>query len=185
PGQPLAPSSRYIPGTGVHIFHYEICASIVGIPQLSPSSPSGLEQILSVLPCTDSTNKNGILPQVGAIVLGKVTRITHIEATLAIFVVGEAVCTDEFKGIIRREDVRAFLKDKAKILSSFKPGDIVRARIISLGDQSKYFLSTASNDLGVIVAHSESGDPLNPLSWHEMVSQSTDMIEERKVAKPM
>ncbi|KAH0602707.1 uncharacterized protein H6S33_008357, partial [Morchella sextelata] len=100
PGQPLASSSRYVPGTGVHIFDREICASIVGIPQLSPSSSSGREQILSVLPCTDSTNKNGILPQLGAIILGRVTRITHIEATLAIFVVGDVVCTDEFKGII-------------------------------------------------------------------------------------
>lgn len=101
PGQPLASSSRYIPGTGVHIFDYEICASIVGIPQISPGSSSGRGQILSVFPCTGPTNENGILPESGAIILGRVTKITHIEATLAIFAVGEVVCTDEFKGIIR------------------------------------------------------------------------------------
>lgn len=32
---------------------------------------------------------------------------------------------------------------------SFRPGDIVRARVISLGDARQYYLSTAENELGV------------------------------------
>lgn len=61
---------------------------------------------------------------------------------------------DTFPGVIRVQDVRATEKDKVKIASSFKPGDIVRAAVISLGDQSNYYLSTGRNELGVVVARS-------------------------------
>jgi exosome complex component CSL4 len=50
---------------------------------------------------------------------------------------------ESFKGIIRSQDVRSTDRDKVKIIDSFKPGDIVRAIIISLGDGSNYYLSTA------------------------------------------
>jgi len=74
--------------------------------------------------------------------------------------------------------------DKVKIFNSFRPGDIVRAKVISLGDQSNYYLSTASNNLGVVMADSESGDPMYPVSWKKMKSTRTGAAEERKVAKP-
>ena len=61
---------------------------------------------------------------------------------------------DTFPGVIRVQDVRATEKDKVRIALSFKPGDIVRATVISLGDQSNYYLSTGRNELGVVVARS-------------------------------
>ena len=61
---------------------------------------------------------------------------------------------DTFPGVIRVQDVRATEKDKVRIAASFKPGDIVRAAVISLGDQSNYYLSTGRNELGVVVARS-------------------------------
>jgi len=61
---------------------------------------------------------------------------------------------DTFPGVIRVQDVRATEKDKVRIAASFKPGDIVRATVISLGDQSNYYLSTGRNELGVVVARS-------------------------------
>ena len=48
--------------------------------------------------------------------------------------------------------MRSTEKDKVKVLESFKPGDVVRARVISLGDTAGYYLSTAGNDMGVVVA---------------------------------
>jgi len=47
-----------------------------------------------------------------------------------------------------------------KIYSSFRPGDIVRAEVISLGDQQAYYLSTAKNELGVLFATSQGNFPL-------------------------
>lgn len=55
---------------------------------------------------------------------------------------------------------------------------------ISLGDQANYYLSTASNELGVIMATSEAGNPMYPVSWKEYKDPETGMSEPRKVAKP-
>lgn len=55
---------------------------------------------------------------------------------------------------------------------------------ISLGDQSSYYLSTASNELGVIMATSEAGNTMYPVSWKEYKDPETGVSEPRKVAKP-
>ncbi len=39
----------------------------------------------------------------------------------------------------------------------FRPGDIVRAEVLSLGDVRSYFLTTAKNELGVVFARSIAG----------------------------
>ncbi|KAI5294007.1 exosome 3'-_5 exonuclease subunit ski4 (Csl4) [Ascosphaera atra] len=69
-----------------------------------------------------------------------------------------------FQALIRREDVRAVEKDKVDMHASFRVGDIVRAQIISVGDQSYYYASTAGNELGVVMARSEGGDMMFPVS---------------------
>ena len=50
---------------------------------------------------------------------------------------------------------------QVEIYSSFRPGDLVRAQVVSLGDSRSYFLSTARNDCGVVYAKSTSGEPLH------------------------
>ncbi|CAB1344352.1 unnamed protein product, partial [Coregonus sp. 'balchen'] len=73
-----------------------------------------------------------LLPDVGAIVTCKVTSINPRFAKVHILYV--------------------------ETYKSFRPGDIVLAKVISLGDvQSNYLLTTAENELGVVVAHSEAG----------------------------
>lgn len=125
-----------------------------------------------------------VLPEVGNTVLCRVTRITQKQAAVAILVVGETVLDTEWQGLIRTQDVRATEKDRVKIYESFRPGDIVRAQVISLGDQANYYLSTASNALGVVMATSETGSPMYPVSWKEYIDPETGVSEPRKVAKP-
>lgn len=67
---------------------------------------------------------------------------------------------------------------------SFRVGDVVRAVVISLGDERSYYISTAGNEFGVVVARSEAGNPLVPVSWREMRDVITGKGETRKVAKP-
>lgn len=55
---------------------------------------------------------------------------------------------------------------------------------ISLGDQANYYLSTASNELGVMMATSEAGNAMVPVSWKEYRDPETGVAEARKVAKP-
>lgn len=94
------------------------------------------------------------------------------------------MCPTPFAGLIRREDVRATEKDKVTIADSFRVGDLVRGVVISLGDQSNYYIETARNDLGVVMAKSEEGNVMFPVSWKEFVDGVTGRREARKVAKP-
>ncbi|CAI5536841.1 unnamed protein product [Closterium sp. Naga37s-1] len=123
------------------------------------------------------------IPSVGAIVIAKVARVTPRAAMADIVCVGAHAVTDKFSGIVRQQDVRATEIDKVDLLASYRPGDLIRAQVLSLGDSRAYFLSTAKNDLGVILAKGVAGVPMMPISWQEMRCPITDQVENRKVAK--
>ncbi|KAL4816869.1 exosome component EXOSC1/CSL4-domain-containing protein [Aspergillus spinulosporus] len=89
-----------------------------------------------------------------------------------------------FQALIRKEDVRAVEKDRVVMDEMFRVGDIVRGTVISLGDQSYYYITTARNDLGVVMARSEAGNMMFPVSWKEMRDPVTGVAEQRKVARP-
>ncbi|KAL3233871.1 Exosome complex component CSL4 [Nakaseomyces bracarensis] len=93
---------------------------------------------------------------------------------------------ETFRGLIRSQDVRATERDRVKVIESFKPGDIVRAQILSLGDGTNYYLTTARNDLGVVFARSDSGAGglMYATDWQTMTAPSTGLSEKRKCAKP-
>jgi exosome complex component CSL4 len=91
----------------------------------------------------------------------------------------------QFATILRREDIRAYEKDKVVMNEMVRVGDIVRASVISLGDERSYYISTVGNELGVAVAVSEDGNAMLPASWKEMRDVVTGKSEARKVAKPV
>lgn len=68
----------------------------------------------------------------------------------------------------------------------YRPGDVVKAKVISLGDQRSYYLSTAENSLGVVLAKSRASghNTMVPIDWERMMCPKTKVIEYRKVAKP-
>jgi exosome complex component CSL4 len=84
---------------------------------------------------------------------------------------------------VRSQDVRSKEIDKVKIQESFRPGDIIKAQVISIGDARSYFLTTAKPELGVVYAKSVADAVLVPISWREMQCPETKAIELRKVAK--
>ncbi|KAI1425867.1 hypothetical protein F5Y12DRAFT_744999 [Xylaria sp. FL1777] len=211
PGQLLGPSNRYSAGPGTHLHESNLYSSLLGTISITqpekttlgpakrmhriaalnaPSTSSSANSLptISVSPASGSTaeqqDKREVLPEVGNIVLCRVTRITPREATVAILIVGDAVLSAQWQGVVRVQDVRATEKDRVKIYESFRPGDIVRAQVISLGDQANYYLSTANNELGVIMATSEAGNTMFPVSWKEYKDPETGLSESRKVAKP-
>lgn len=75
--------------------------------------------------------KREVLPEVGNVVLCRVIRITPRQAVVAILVCGDSVLEAEWQGLIRVQDVRATEKDRVKIYESFRPGDVVRAEVVS------------------------------------------------------
>ena len=109
---------------------------------------------------------------------------------------GEGIDGTDFQGVVRAQDVRSTDKDSVVLKDCFRPGDIIRATVISLGDARAYYLSTAGNHLGVVHATSsdtsgldhaawtEEGRAMQPISWKEMADPVTGVTEPRKVAKP-
>ena len=193
-------------GTGTYLYNDYVLASLFGpatYTSISDSQPKQrptreLKENPSAPQRTVQINriKNGIeqvhlLPEIGDIVLARVTKATQRHATLVILAIGSNSSTDpmvpardEFPAVIRAQDVRMTEKDKVKINSSFRPGDIVRASVLSLGDHSGYYLTTGRNDLGVIYATTEEGLPMYPVSWKEMRCFETGEVQNRKVADP-
>lgn len=137
--------------------------------------------------------------KVGDVVLAHVERIATMQCFVVIVAMnnsstdspihsgaGGMILQHPCDGTIRREDVRTGASEQVHIKDNFLPRDWVLCRVISLGDSSRrYFLSTASPELGVVHALSaSSGKPLVPVSWREMQCPVTGDKELRKCARP-
>lgn len=90
-------------------------------------------------------------------------------------IVDSKPCTETYQGIVRVQDVKDTDPEKVQIYKSFRPGDVVRAQVISLGDSRFYYLSTAKSNLGVIFGESAAGHAMIPISWDEMICPKTNV----------
>lgn len=183
--------------------------------QQSPQPPTSTTTNSNNNSASKQKLKYNTLPSVNSIILGRVTRVQKRQATLSILVVldPDTNPTDltspalnaliassaidpastpvntaddtRFQALIRKEDVRAVEKDRVVMDEMFRVGDIVRAVVISIGDQAFFYASTARNELGVVIARGEDGGGmLVPVSWKEMRDLGSGVGELRKVAKP-
>lgn len=128
---------------------------------------------------------DSVVPRVDDVVYGRVTRVQEKAAHVEIFAVnGRSPTGGGFMGMVRKQDVRAFEIDKVELDLCFRGGDVVRAKVLSLGDARSFYLTTASDELGVVQAvHSESGEVMLPISWTEFQDPVTGEVEDRKVAR--
>lgn len=67
----------------------------------------------------------------GDIVTARVTVINQRFAKCAIICIGDVILKRVYRGLLRKEDVRAERKDEVDMYKSFRPGDIILARIVS------------------------------------------------------
>ncbi|XP_050940260.1 uncharacterized protein LOC103502755 isoform X2 [Cucumis melo] len=156
PGEILGNFSDFKPGRGAYVADNTVYASLSGFRRIIP-------------PPSDSSDL--------------VTKVMTKMASADIMCVGPKSVKEKFTGIIRQQDVRATEIDKVDMHLSFRPGDIVKALVLSLGDARAYHLSTAKNELGVVSAESTAGAEMVPISWTEMQCPVTGQIQQRKVAK--
>ncbi|ALC39297.1 Csl4 [Drosophila busckii] len=136
-----------------------------------------------------SVNKPGFhltIPATGDVVTARVLVTTPKFAKCAIFCVRNVLLESSYRGLLRKEDVRETEKDRVDIYKSFKPGDIILARVINQMEQS-FMLSTAESELGVVIAYASDARknriPMVPIGWGEMQCPQTTIKEPRKVAK--
>lgn len=130
------------------------------------------------------SSKRRVVPIPGTVVICRVMSTNPRHCKVSIVAVGDVQLKESFRGLIRKEDVRAMEKDKVEMYKCFRPGDIVRAKVNSLGDAQSYLLTTAENSLGVIHAESEAGVAMVAVSWEEMQCPKSKVKQWRKVAKP-
>ncbi len=180
PGDFLCSLSDYKSGLGTHIRQGNVYSSLCGKVNIDKKTEEAELSSISVL---NSKHKALSVPDVGSRVICKVTNISERQAKVNILTVEGIALQQPLNGVIRKSDVREMEKDSVVIFNSFRPGDLVYARIISLGEGNQYVLSTAENELGVVVGRSEKGGTLTAVSWAEMQCSKTGLREKRKVAK--
>jgi len=80
-----------------------------------------------------SITEQSIVPAPGDIVTAMVTVVNQRFCKCSIKCVGDIVLTRPYRGILRKEDVRAIDKDKLEMYKCYRPGDIILARVVSFG----------------------------------------------------
>lgn len=168
-------------GTYTATHNNTVYASLTGFRHTIPPASDSPDQ----RPIVEVTGHkaHGPVPEPGSVVIVRVTKVMTKIAEADIMCVGQKSVREKFTGVIRQQDVRATEIDKVDMHLSFRPGDIVKALVLSLGNARAYFLTTAKNELGVVSAESTAGATLVPISWTEMQCPLSGQIEQRKVAK--
>ena len=136
PGQLLGAAGEVLAGDGAFVWGNQVRAAVVGACMVDEQPDS-----LPVM-CVVRKASASVVPTVGEVVMCRVARIAPRMASVDILCVGSHALPEPAQGVIRREDVREFGQQQVQIYTSFRPGDVVRAKVLSLGDARAYFLST-------------------------------------------
>ncbi|CAD2088189.1 exosome complex component CSL4, putative [Plasmodium vinckei lentum] len=176
PGEVVGSLNNYISGNNTYILKNEIRSTILGKKNISINNEN--KQIISV----DVIKDYVPLPQVGDLVICKVYRVTFNMIYCNIMLTNNKPLKNSLKGYINKSDIHIYEGDLGDNFDCFKQGDIIKAKVLSIGQHSSYKLSTVGSDLGVIIALSEKGDILQPVAWNLMVNLSDMSFEQRKVS---
>ena len=148
PGEIVGLEHESIPGNGTYASEDgKIRACLLGRLVEDTTDNLGKKRV-NVL--TSSATARELVVDTGDTVLCRVLRMNYNQAFVDILAVGDNSLPFIAKGVIRREDVRTTEIDKVILKEFFRAGDIVQAKVISLGDSKHYFLSTATSGMGVI-----------------------------------
>lgn len=181
PGDFLGPFSSFSKGSGTCIRGSKLYAVLAG--KVSISNGGGCEQDKPTISIDKPKSSIQFVPAIGTVIICLVMNIGGRQARVKIISVKDQILPQPLHGVIRKEDIRAMEKDTVEVFQSFRPRDLVRARVITHGEGQTYVLSTAENELGVVWAKCECGAVMQPLSWCEMQCSKRGDKEKRKVAR--
>jgi exosome complex component CSL4 len=167
PGDVIGRCADYECGLGCYTSQGNVIATLVGeviLDTISATSTSPSKERINVISTEQIQSKDAVI-EIGDVVLARVLRLSVNQVSVEIISVGDRILRVHSRAMIRREDIRLTELDSLVIHECFRPGDIVRAMVISLGDAKQYFLSTAEAEFGVRWGRSDkSGLPLVPVS---------------------
>jgi len=170
PGERLGVIEEFIPDTGTYVTDGIIHSKVVGRALLDL-----LNKRVSVYPLV----REARVPKLGSIVLGQVSNVQTQNALVRIFEIDKRQLSGFFTGILHISDVQ--LRYVESMFGVCKPGDILRARVISEKNMI-YHLSTNDKDLGVVYAFCSRCGYMLELKRHEMHCARCGKIEKRKTA---
>lgn len=151
PGQPVSIPrnlATHQPGLGLYLRDSHIRASLVGVPTQLATVRDHLLPLFVYLKyyftyfviifylCREQTVAISRVrphpPASGSVVLGIITRLSPLQATLSITVVDGVPLSpgEEFTGVVRAQDIRAAEKDKVRMGDCFRGGDVVRGIVV-------------------------------------------------------
>uniref|UniRef100_A0A8D8YC69 Exosome complex component CSL4 n=1 Tax=Cacopsylla melanoneura TaxID=428564 RepID=A0A8D8YC69_9HEMI len=181
PGQRICLlDSDIVGGRGTYVRQGYLYATLCGTVSIKKHIEDNKEVSLIEV---SSYKQEVIVPSPGDIVTVRITAVQQHLCKAQIISVGDNVLSRQLRAILRRENVRATEIDRIEMYKCYRPGDIVLARVLPLKELHSYQLSTAENELGVVIALSEAGEVMVPISWTEMQCPLSKLKELRKVAK--
>ena len=170
PGERLGVIEEFIPDSGTYVKDGVIYSKIIGRSLLDLQN-----RRVSVYPVTEGA----VVPKVGTIVIGQIGNAQCDNVLVKIFRIGKKKLTGNFGGILHVSDVSDRYVDSMSDVC--KPGDIVRAKVIS--EKNKMFhLSTNDKNLGIVHAFCSRDAALLEQERYDLKCPKCGNVERRKIA---
>ncbi len=148
PGERFGVIEEFIPDSGTYVKDGVIYSKIIGRSLVDLQN-----RRVSVYPVSEGV----VVPKVGTVVIGQIGNAQSDNVLVKIFRIGNKKLHGNFGGILHVSDVSDRYVDQMSDVC--KPGDIVRAKVISEKNQV-FHLSTNDKNLGIIYAFcSDDGSP--------------------------
>ncbi len=171
PGERLGVIEEFIPDSGTYVRDGVIYSKIVGRALMDM-----LNRRVSVYPLLEGA----VVPKVGTTVVGQVGNAQSDNVLVRIIQVGKKKkSTGVFSGILHISDVSDRYIDSMN--DATKPGDIIRAKVISEKNQI-FHLSTADKNLGVLYGFCSLCGSFLEQRRQEMHCTKCGNVERRKTA---
>ncbi len=170
PGERLGVIEEFIPDSGTYVKDGVIYSKIVGRALMDL-----LNKRVSVYPVINGA----VTPKAGTTIIGQVGNAQSDNVLVKIFRVGDKKISGTFGGILHISDVSdRYINSMNEVC---KPGDIIRAKVISEKNQI-YHLATQDKNLGVLYGFCGRCSNLMNQDRYEMRCPKCGNIEKRKTA---
>jgi len=171
PGERLGVIEEFIPDSGTYVKDGVIFSKVVGRELVDLQN-----RRVSVYPLI----KDDLVPKASSIIVGQIGNAQSDNVLVKIFKLNNKKLSGEFSGILHVSDVSDRYVDMMSDV--VKPGDIVRAKVISSKNRI-FHLSTNDKNLGIMYAFcSRCGNLLDHQRYDELRCPKCGNIEKRKIA---
>jgi len=170
PGERLGVIEEFIPDAGTYVNEGVIYSKVIGHALVD-----FMHKRVSVFPLGRGTK----VPKIGSVVIGQVSNVQTQNASVRISQVDKKQISGVFSGVLHISDVQ--LRYVESMFDVCKPGDIIRAKVISEKNRT-YHLATQDKELGVVYAFCSNCGQALEQRRQEMYCPRCGGAENRKTA---